>query len=115
MKFPTILSQSRDGDALQFELEISEDLSWFTGHFPGLPVLPGVVQLRWAVELAQQHFGIETGPQEVLRLKFKSVVVPPRNIVLTLSRSGDAEAAFEYTGPGEVYSKGKLKFSETTQ
>lgn len=115
MNFPTILSQSEAGDTRHFELEITEQLTWFKGHFPDLPVLPGVVQLRWAIELAREHFGLQDGPQEVMRLKFKSVVVPPRSIHLSLTKQSDTEAVFEYSGPGEIYSQGKLKFNELTQ
>lgn len=115
MIFPNILSQSGAGDTRQFELEISEELTWFKGHFPGLPVLPGVVQLRWAIELAREHFELQDGPDEIVRLKFKSVVVPPRSIHLSLIKQSDSEATFEYSGSGEIFSQGKLKFAGTTQ
>jgi 3-hydroxymyristoyl/3-hydroxydecanoyl-(acyl carrier protein) dehydratase len=111
LKHPIIHPQPQNGDILHFEFEISEDLEWFSGHFPGSPVLPGVVQLRWAVELAQEHFKMGDGPLEVLRLKFKSVVVPPTFINLELSKISDTEATFEYTGTNAVYSQGKLRFA----
>lgn len=115
MKDPVIHPHPQNGDILLFELEISEDLEWFSGHFPGLPVLPGVVQLRWAVELAKEHFKLGAGPLEVLRLKFKSVVIPPSRINLALSKTSDTEATFEYTGTDAVYSQGKLRFAGSTQ
>lgn len=111
MKFPTILAQSGGGDERQFELEITSELTWFDGHFPGFPVLPGVVQLRWAVALSQQHFDLASGPNEVLRLKFKNVIVPPRTVRLALRKVDARSATFEYSEHDQVFSQGKIRFS----
>ena len=115
MRFPTILSQVEDGKTLRFTLDITGELIWFRGHFPGFPVLPGVVQLRWAVELSQKHFAHRYPPLEIMRLKFKSIIVPPLGIDLTLTASGPAAAEFAYTGQGKEYSQGKLIFDEKFQ
>ena len=115
MNFPKIISRIEDGSELYFELDITKDLVWFQGHFPGFPVLPGVVQLHWAAELSQENFGFETGPREVTNLKFKSIIVPPVAVELTLKQTGPAHARFTYKGQGQEYSQGKLVFSESRQ
>lgn len=115
MRSPNILSCREDGDTRRFELAITEELIWFRGHFPGYPVLPGVVQLRWAVELSQECFGLEAGPREVMRLKFKSIIVPPLDIELTLTRVGPTETQFAYAGQGHEYSQGRLIYFENRQ
>lgn len=115
MIFPKIISRIEDGSERRFELDITEDLVWFQGHFPGFPVLPGVVQLHWAVELSQENFGFESGPHEVMRLKFKSIIVPPVAVGLTLTQTGPTHARFEYKGQGQEYSQGKLVFAESSQ
>ena len=115
MRFPNILSRLEDGDTRRYELDISEELIWFRGHFPGYPVLPGVVQLRWAVELSQENFAIRTVPGEVMRLKFKSIIVPPIAVELTLVQLGPSRVQFGYTGQGQEYSQGQLIFPESTQ
>ncbi len=115
MIFPTILSAAEEGDTRRFELDISPELLWFRGHFPGFPILPGVVQLRWAVEMSQQHFGQTSSPQEVKRLKFKSVVIPPLVIELTITRLDETATQFKYSGQGQEYSQGRLIFSKSGQ
>ena len=115
MKFPNILSRVEDGDTRRFELDISEQLVWFQGHFPGYPILPGVVQLRWAVELSQKNYDLRSGPREIMRLKFKSIIVPPIVVELTLKQLGPAETQFGYTGNGQEYSQGRLIFAESEQ
>ena len=115
MKFPEILAVINDGDTRRYELDISEQLFWFQGHFPGYPILPGVVQLRWAVELAQKNYDLRSVPREIMRLKFKSVIIPPAVVELTLTRLGPAEIQFGYADHEQEYSQGRLIFAETAQ
>ena len=115
MRFPNIISRVEEGDSRLYELDISDDLIWFRGHFPGFPVLPGVVQLRWAVELSKENFGIQAGPHEVMRLKFKGIIVPPLTVSLNITRLGPAQTRFTYSGQGQEYSQGKLIFAENLQ
>jgi len=43
---PRIVSETL-GPPVRLELAVAPDLPCFEGHFPGVPVLPGVVQLDW--------------------------------------------------------------------
>ena len=45
---PTVLERV-SGPGETFTLAIGADLIAFRGHFPGNPVLPGVVQVDWAI------------------------------------------------------------------
>ena len=113
MKLPPVVSRSEADDSVRLSLDIHEDLACFRGHFPGVPVLPGVVQLHWAVQVAREQFGLRENPLDVQRLKFKSVVIPPAAIQLELIRVGPADVRFEYTSQGHQYSEGCLKFAGT--
>lgn len=113
--FPSVLSHSNDEESLQLALDIQPDLHWFRGHFPGHPVLPGVVQLHWAVTIAIAYFGIRDVPCQVLRLKFKSIVVPPSTVDFTLVRAMPEDVRFAYTGDGRQYSEGQLRFNGPTR
>ena len=100
-----------DEESLRLGLDIEPDLNWFRGHFPGHPVLPGIVQLHWAVAIAIAYFGIRDVPDQVLRLKFKSIVVPPCTVNLAIVRSTPTDIRFEYTGNEQQYSEGQLRFN----
>lgn len=113
--FPRVLSQLDDTTTKRFLLNIGNNLDWFRGHFPGNPVLPGIVQLHWAVSVAQACYDYQGVPSEVLRLKFKSVVVPPTIVELAISSPRRGEIQFNYSGLGNQYSEGRLRFSENTQ
>ena len=114
-RFPRVLSQIEDLTTLRLQLDVDTELEWFRGHFPGNPVLPGVVQLHWAICAAQTCFGYLDTPNEILRLKFKSIVTPPRVVELALSRPRTGEVQFDYVGLGQQYSQGRLKFAVNTQ
>lgn len=107
---PAILSSEGDARERTFRLDIDAGLVWFSGHFPGRPVLAGIVQVHWAVLLAATCFGIEQVPVEIKRLKFKSVVVPPDVLVLSLQRRGEEDVSFAYASAGGRCSEGLLVF-----
>lgn len=69
----------------QLELDVPLDLAHFTGHFPQTPVLPGVVQIDWAQQLARQLIS-DLPPRfcgmEVL--KFQQLVRPGDRLQLSL-------------------------------
>ena len=77
-------AREQDGE-WHLELDIPLDLAHFSGHFPGTPVLPGVVQIDWAQHLARQlirDLPAQFGGMEVL--KFQQLVRPGDRLQLTL-------------------------------
>jgi len=74
----------QDGE-WRLELEVPLDLAHFTGHFPQTPVLPGVVQVDWAQQLASRLI-VDLPPRfsgmEVL--KFQQLARPGDRLQLTL-------------------------------
>jgi 3-hydroxymyristoyl/3-hydroxydecanoyl-(acyl carrier protein) dehydratase len=111
--FPQILSITAESPHTRILLDVSSDLCWFRGHFPGQPVLPGIVQLHWAILVCRALCGFSEVPHEVKRLKFKKVVVPPSALELLVSQQGEREALFRFSSLGDVNSEGKILFSET--
>jgi acyl-coenzyme A synthetase/AMP-(fatty) acid ligase len=74
----------QDGE-WQLELVVPLDLAHFTGHFPQTPVLPGVVQVDWAQQLARRlikDLPPRFSGMEVL--KFQQLVRPGDQLQLTL-------------------------------
>jgi acyl-coenzyme A synthetase/AMP-(fatty) acid ligase len=95
-------------------LEIVPQLRVFDGHFPGLPVLPGVVQLDWAIAFARKAF--PDLPRHMLRaeqLKFQLPVLPPVRLDLALDWDADArQLAFRYSSQKGVHATGRLCFGD---
>ena len=82
--FPRLLSSLVKPDHCRMLIYVDPGMCWFKGHFPGRAILPGVVQLHWAVSVSHSLFSTNTPPRAVNRLKFQKVVVPPRVIELKL-------------------------------
>jgi 3-hydroxyacyl-[acyl-carrier-protein] dehydratase len=59
----------------------------FAGHFPGHPILPGVILLDRAVWLAQQRLGHLGAPWQVSQAKFLSPCGPGDELVFELRES----------------------------
>ncbi|MEA3099281.1 AMP-binding protein [Caballeronia mineralivorans] len=80
-----VLSETRSKTALHYELRVPPTLEHFAGHFPGLPILPGVVQVDWAMRLATDHVPGVRALASIDQLKFKAPVPPGALLDLTLT------------------------------
>jgi len=66
----------------------------FAGHFPGHPIVPGVVLLDQAVLLAQAHLGLAGGAWQVAQAKFLSPCGPDDELVFTLQDGAHGGLSF---------------------
>ena len=84
-KLPLVLKQQQVADEWQLDLQVPVDLAFFSGHFPTAPVVPGVVQVDWAFNLAQELMAIPPRFCGMEVLKFQQLVRPGDVLQLTLS------------------------------
>ena len=125
-EWPTLLDYSTamnaDTETISVEIKchVPADLSWFAGHFPEQPVLPGVVQTHWAGELSAVLFPVGDF-QQVNGLKFKSMILPDTHVILSLVfKAEKSNVAFRYESvlsehshsksSSEVFTTGSLLF-----
>lgn len=108
---PDILDETRDGDTVTLRLRIQPELAHFAGHFPGLPILPGIVQTDWAVRLGRRHFAGLDRSLGVDQLKFQAMVRPGMELTLALAYdSARHSLAFSYRDAKRTYSTGRIRF-----
>ena len=108
--WPTFEFRPISDSEISFDCIIPGHLTGFAGHFPAQPVLPGVVQLHWAVQLAQIAFGLSRF-SEVTQLKYKNVILPDAAVTLRLSKQERAgRVQFSLYGHDSRYSDGTLEF-----
>ena len=97
-----------DGRAL-VRFTLRPDLRWFQGHFPQVPVLPGVAQVHIAARLAEEIWAVQPGRFQINRMKFRKIMQPGETIDLTLSYDfGEAKLTFAYERGGEAVSGGSI-------
>lgn len=93
---------------LTFAFTLTADTIYLQGHFPQAPILPGVTQLDWAIQLAAQHWGTAESVQTIEVLKFNDMILPTANVTLELERKRDNCVLFRYHHNGQAYSSGRL-------
>lgn len=93
----------------RFSGQVPWDLVYFAGHFAEFPLVPGVVELDWAMTQARTAF---TLPPHLIRteaLKFRQFVRPGDTLELTLDWQPDkGRLVFELKGPEGICASGRL-------
>ncbi len=106
---PEVLAQAREDNQLQLRLAVPLDLPCFTGHFPQTPVLPGVVQLDWAIALAAPLLAANLRFAGMEVLKFQQLVRPGDALQLDLRFEPDrGKLYFSYTRAGQPCASGRI-------
>jgi uncharacterized membrane protein/predicted hotdog family 3-hydroxylacyl-ACP dehydratase len=75
---------NRDDRARSITLEVPTGLAYWPGHFPGEPMLPGVIQVDWALRQIEAWRGARPRLVALEGLKFKRPVRPGDTLVLEL-------------------------------
>jgi 3-hydroxymyristoyl/3-hydroxydecanoyl-(acyl carrier protein) dehydratase len=66
--YPELLKTEFNNSILTLNFVLQDDLSYLDGHFTHTAILPGVVQLHWAVHYVKQFF-MSTDAGNILRTR----------------------------------------------
>ncbi|MGC4027638.1 MAG: AMP-binding protein [Steroidobacteraceae bacterium] len=93
------------------ELWVSPTAPFFAGHFPGQPVLAGVVQIDWLVWLSRSLLGIEAGFAGLEAAKFRRVILPESRLRVTLRNDAAGHrTAYEIRHGSQVCATGRIRW-----
>ncbi|MEX3775133.1 AMP-binding protein [Pseudomonas sp. MYb118] len=108
-KAPEVLEQSETEGEWSLQLAVPPDLAYFSGHFPQAPVLPGVVQVEWALQLGQQLMDLPPKFAGMEVLKFQQLVRPGDEIQLHLRYDpARGKVYFAYRNETATCSSGRI-------
>jgi len=108
---PQIDSLERTQDNLSLQFVVAPTLEYFDGHFPECALLPGVVQIGWAIEIARAQLPMSGRFRALAAVKFMRVIQPGDAVQLDLSCNASRnELSFEYRSGGTVCSSGRVLF-----
>lgn len=108
-KLPTVLSGTRGENTVELNLWVPAELAYLPGHFPGRPILPGVVQIHWAVHYARQCLGIDGVFTGMETIKFRQLTLPERELQLALTWNPDRKRLqFTYRSARGEHTSGRI-------
>ncbi len=105
---PVVERATRTDDTWTADMVFDPDAPYFNGHFPGFPILPGVVQLGLAHHFAESFLREAFPLGCVKKMKFSAPIQPGDRVRLVLTRRGENEIAYAYSAGDVPCSSGIL-------
>ncbi len=94
--------------AAEFAWPVPADHPAFAGHFPGRPIVPGVVLLDRAIAFAGQLRGAADGAWQIGNAKFFSPAGPGEVLTFALDQRPDGAIAFTVRAGERAVATGSL-------
>jgi acyl-coenzyme A synthetase/AMP-(fatty) acid ligase len=111
-KLPTlVLLEQTQELSWRLTLEIPAGLSFFSGHFPNRPILPGVAMIFWTEYYANLLFEINGSFSSLRRSKFQQVVRPDNIVLASLTYQPDKNAVYySFESLTGTHASGQMRF-----
>jgi 3-hydroxyacyl-[acyl-carrier-protein] dehydratase len=94
--------------SVEYRWQVPVDHPAYAGHFPGQPIVPGVVLLDQAILFAEKMLACPAGNWQVGNAKFLSPVVPGEVLTFDLNKKPSGAIAFAVHCEGRLVSSGSL-------
>ena len=116
--FYTILNSKSEDSSVCTEVELNADHEIFTGHFPNLPVVPGVCQVQMTTEILSKELNRKLRLINANNIKFLAIINPKENSNLQFDityseEDGQIKAQNVISYDGKVFFKFRGSFVET--
>jgi 3-hydroxymyristoyl/3-hydroxydecanoyl-(acyl carrier protein) dehydratase len=110
---PCVLACRQTENTIAFDLRIPSNLAPLVGHFPALPIVPGVCLVDWVTRLAARYGGFPDDGARQLQIKFRRILQPNSIATLTLHRVSDQRVRFDYRHLDTIYSSGTVSWGDS--
>jgi len=91
------------------ELTVPPDLLYFDGHFSVAPVLPGVVQVDWAIAYGRDYLALTGAFAGINALKFQQMIRPLQPVQLELVHDTNKNSLnFRYFSDAGAHASGRI-------
>jgi 3-hydroxymyristoyl/3-hydroxydecanoyl-(acyl carrier protein) dehydratase len=106
---PAVLDKRVAEHSAELRLFVGGQLSCFRGHFPDAPIVPGVMQIHWAIEFARQLLDMDIDASAIEALKFQRAIPPATYVTLKLQFATDTKTLyFDYSSEAGRFSSGRI-------
>lgn len=111
-----VLEMDLAASRVVLELTVPRDLLYFNGHFEGSPILPGVVQVDWAIAYGREYLPLAPCFLSMHALKFQRVVMPEEVLQLRLQHdSQKSSLTFSFTSDAGQHASGRITFGNISK
>ena len=76
IKSPKLLAEKVENGGIFRHCVVPEDLVYLEGHFPDVPIVPGVVQIDWVMQALTHVLGEGIKLLRLEAMKFTSILEP---------------------------------------
>ena len=109
---PEVLDCETAAESVVLVLRIPERLAYFVGHFDQIAIVPGVVQIHWAIHYAKQYLGLVRVFSHMEVIKFRELLLAGQQVGLHLRYTDKVRRLeFVYRSETAEYGSGRIYFS----
>lgn len=106
---PELTGLSLVASRADFTFHLSENLLYFQGHFPKTPILPGVVQIHWAILWAQRLLDAGEKFSGMSQVKFHRPAKPGDQLSVSLDWNREKSLlSYRYSHVESAVSSGRI-------
>jgi len=70
-------------NTVKVDIELNPAHTIYTGHFPDMPVMPGVLQVQIIKEILEEHLGKKLQLLNGDNIKFMGMIIPDQNSLVS--------------------------------
>ncbi len=85
MILPELSAIECDGETALIRFSLDDQTPYVQGHFDRRAVLPGVVQVGWAIAFTEKYFDTQIHFYAMKSVKFTQLVLPPVEVEMKLN------------------------------
>ncbi|QTA80042.1 Beta-hydroxydecanoyl thiol ester dehydrase domain-containing protein, FabA/FabZ [Desulfonema limicola] len=99
-----------DSNEIFAQAGAGKDCLWFSGHFPGDPILPGIAQLALVMDSLHQAFKTKIRISGLKRVRFRQIIRPGDPLKINIKKNkGNAQSySFKIMTKDEIACAGTI-------
>ncbi|MBU2707248.1 hypothetical protein KCM76_14730 [Zooshikella marina] len=113
---PEIIEVSKNHNVelttIDIKINIKPDNLFFEGHFPNMPILPGVAQVHWVMLFAKEYLSVTFNVHRIEAIKFQRIIQPNSQLTLQLIDNKCGKLSFSYRAGDVVYGSGRIIYDQ---
>ncbi len=106
---PSITAIEHNTDSVLLDLTINVELRCFKGHFDDAAVVPGVVQLDWAIAFAREYLAMPGDVLNISVLKFQKLLLPEMKVQLVIDKKSSEKFSFCYFKDDDKFASARVE------